>query len=161
MSEGGGFGSAPNARQRRGRSASALAEKASGGSSSLGSARISLRFTRARGSAPGSRLTLVRTFPAEHDHLDTRSVLALILGEHGDSEIAAWSGACSGGTPLRHHTILGRRQDPALMTAILTQVRRAADRSPRSSSPGYVSPCVASATLDLAIRIHGASVRLC
>jgi L-lactate dehydrogenase len=70
--------------------------------------------------------TRLRTLLAEHYQVDPRSVHALILGEHGDSEIAVWSGANIGGTSVLHNTILGKPYDPALLEGILTQVRRAA-----------------------------------
>lgn len=37
----------------------------------------------------------------EHLRVDPRSVHAFIIGEHGDSEIVAWSGASVSGVPLR------------------------------------------------------------
>lgn len=37
---------------------------------------------------------------SEHLHVDSRSVHAFIIGEHGDSEIAAWSSANVSGIPL-------------------------------------------------------------
>ena len=37
----------------------------------------------------------------QHLQVDPRSVHAFIIGEHGDSEIAAWSGASVSGVPLR------------------------------------------------------------
>lgn len=70
--------------------------------------------------------TRLRSLLAEHYQVDPRSVHALILGEHGDSEIAVWSGANIGGTSVRHSTILGKPYDPALLESILIQVRRAA-----------------------------------
>jgi L-lactate dehydrogenase len=70
--------------------------------------------------------TRLRTLLAEHYQCDPRSVHALILGEHGDSEIAAWSRANIGGTPIRHRTILGRDYDPDFLDAVLGQVRSAA-----------------------------------
>jgi L-lactate dehydrogenase len=70
--------------------------------------------------------TRLRSLLAEHYQVDPRSVHALILGEHGDSEIAVWSGANIGGTHIRHNTILGKPYDPALLESILSQVRRAA-----------------------------------
>lgn len=36
----------------------------------------------------------------EHLEVDSRSVHAFIVGEHGDSEIAAWSSANVSGIPL-------------------------------------------------------------
>lgn len=70
--------------------------------------------------------TRLRSLLAEHYQVDPRSVHALILGEHGDSEIAVWSGANIGGTRLRDASILGKPHDPALLDDILAQVRRAA-----------------------------------
>ncbi|MFD2111164.1 L-lactate dehydrogenase [Thiorhodococcus fuscus] len=71
--------------------------------------------------------TRLRTLLAEHYMVDPRSVHALILGEHGDSEIAVWSHANIGGTPICGNSILGKPYDPAQMDQILTQVRRAAE----------------------------------
>lgn len=70
--------------------------------------------------------TRLRSLLAEHYQVDPRSVHALIMGEHGDSEIAVWSGANIGGTSVRHGTILGKPVDPMLLEGILSQVRRAA-----------------------------------
>lgn len=38
----------------------------------------------------------------EHLHVDTRSVHAFIVGEHGDSEIVAWSSANVSGVPINN-----------------------------------------------------------
>lgn len=38
----------------------------------------------------------------EHLQVDSRSVHAVIIGEHGDSELAVWSGANVSGVPLDH-----------------------------------------------------------
>lgn len=38
----------------------------------------------------------------EHLQVDSRSVHAVIIGEHGDSELAVWSGASVSGVPLDH-----------------------------------------------------------
>ncbi len=70
--------------------------------------------------------TRLRTLLAQHYEVDPRSVHALILGEHGDTEIAAWSRANIGGTPIRHHTILGKPYDPGFLDEVLGQVRSAA-----------------------------------
>jgi len=53
-------------------------------------------------------------------------VHALILGEHGDSEIAVWSRANIGGTPIRGNTILGKGCTQAFLEGLLQQVCRAA-----------------------------------
>ena len=70
--------------------------------------------------------TRLRTLLAEHYQVDPRSVHALILGEHGDSEFAVWSRANIGGTPLRHETILGRPYDAGFLDETFRQVRAAA-----------------------------------
>lgn len=70
--------------------------------------------------------TRLRAMLAEHYQVDPRSVHALILGEHGDSEFAAWSQANIGGTPIRKQTILGRPFDPEFLDRTLHQVRTAA-----------------------------------
>ncbi|MCF1183998.1 L-lactate dehydrogenase [Marichromatium gracile] len=70
--------------------------------------------------------TRLRTLLAEHFQVDPRSVHALILGEHGDSEFAVWSQANIGGTPIRGHDILGKRCDRSCRDALLAKVRGAA-----------------------------------
>lgn len=70
--------------------------------------------------------TRARALLAEHFQVDPRSVHALILGEHGDSEIAVWSRANIGGTPILHNTIFGKPYDPDFLDSVLTRVRRAA-----------------------------------
>ena len=70
--------------------------------------------------------TRLRTLLAEHYEVDPRSVHALILGEHGDSEFAVWSRANVGGTPILDHTILGHPYDPERLDDIFRQVRAAA-----------------------------------
>ena len=56
----------------------------------------------------------------EHLEVDSRSVHAFIVGEHGDSEIAAWSSANVSGIPLHdfcemrgHHDHEGARSEIA------------------------------------------------
>lgn len=43
---------------------------------------------------------------ARHCHIDSRSIHAYILGEHGDSEFPVWSKATIGGVNLDHYCIL-------------------------------------------------------
>ncbi len=54
--------------------------------------------------------------------LEPRSIHAQVVGEHGDSEVALWSGATIGGVPVRAWA--GWSADKE--TAIATEVRRAA-----------------------------------
>lgn len=59
-------------------------------------------FTENRVIGSGTVLDTARLKKAVSEHLtvDSRSVHAFIIGEHGDSEIAAWSGANISGIPL-------------------------------------------------------------
>lgn len=72
--------------------------------------------------------TRLRTLLAEHFRVDPRSVHALILGEHGDSEFAVWSRANIGGTPIRGTRLLGEPCDGAFLDGLLEEVRQAAYR---------------------------------
>ncbi|HUP49753.1 MAG TPA: L-lactate dehydrogenase [Thermoanaerobaculia bacterium] len=45
--------------------------------------------------------TRLRQRLGEELRIDPRSIHAQVVGEHGDSEVALWSGARAGGTPLR------------------------------------------------------------
>lgn len=54
--------------------------------------------------------------------VDPRSVHAYVLGEHGDSEVCAWSRAHAGGAPLRHWQGWSAETEARLAT----EVRRAA-----------------------------------
>lgn len=47
----------------------------------------------------------------EHLQVDSRSIHAYILGEHGDSELAVWSGANVTGIPLSHFFELQGKHD--------------------------------------------------
>lgn len=70
--------------------------------------------------------TRLRTLLAEHYEVDPRSVHALILGEHGDTEFAVWSRANIGGMPLLDHTILGHSYNHEFLDETFRQVRTAA-----------------------------------
>jgi L-lactate dehydrogenase len=54
--------------------------------------------------------------------LDSRSIHATVVGEHGDSEVVLWSGARVGGRPLRQVPGWDRANEPRLAD----EVRRAA-----------------------------------
>lgn len=66
-------------------------------------------FARAAGAAPGRVLgtgTMLdtarfRTLLADRVGVDSQHVHAYVLGEHGDSEVLAWSSATVGGMPLQ------------------------------------------------------------
>lgn len=63
----------------------------------------------------------------EHLNVDSKSVHAFIIGEHGDSEIAAWSSANVSGVPLNDFCELrGHFQHEESMDRIADQVKNSA-----------------------------------
>ncbi|MGZ3418653.1 MAG: L-lactate dehydrogenase [Polyangiales bacterium] len=62
----------------------------------------------------------LRTTLARSLDVDTRSVHANIVGEHGDSEVALWSSAYVGGTLLRHMPGFDHRRESAIATEVRT-----------------------------------------
>jgi L-lactate dehydrogenase len=50
----------------------------------------------------------LRTLLAQHCDVAVHSVHAFIVGEHGDSQVAAWSQASIGGVPVREWSVEGR-----------------------------------------------------
>ena len=63
----------------------------------------------------------------EHLNVDSKSVHAFIIGEHGDSEIAAWSSANVSGVPLNDFCELrGHFQHEESMERIAEQVKNSA-----------------------------------
>lgn len=68
-----------------------------------------------------------RTLLGAHLGIASQSVHAYVLGEHGDSEVLAWSAASAAGLPLAEAAHqLGRPLDEATMARIDEGVRRAA-----------------------------------
>lgn len=64
---------------------------------------------------------------AEHLSVDSRSVHAIIIGEHGDSELAVWSGANVSGIDLDHFCeIQGHFDHESAMNRIYENVRDSA-----------------------------------
>lgn len=63
----------------------------------------------------------------EHLNVDSRSIHAFIIGEHGDSELAVWSGANVSGVELNHFCELrGHYNHMAAMERIYADVRDSA-----------------------------------
>ena len=81
----------------------------------------------------------LRAMLGEELGVEARSVHAYIIGEHGDSEIAAWSSASVAGVPLHEYAQEGQLADPA---ALLERVRHAAPDIIRSK--GFTSFAIAS-----------------
>jgi L-lactate dehydrogenase len=68
-----------------------------------------------------------RSLLSRHFGVDARSVHAHIIGEHGDTEVAAWSIATIGGMPLADfQAARGRALDHETRERIVTDTRRAA-----------------------------------
>jgi L-lactate dehydrogenase len=67
-----------------------------------------------------------RALLGAHYGVDPRSVHAYILGEHGDTEVPAWSMAKIGGVSLVDHTVLGKSFQAEEMNRLFEQVRDAA-----------------------------------
>lgn len=64
---------------------------------------------------------------SEHLQVDSRSVHAFIIGEHGDSELAVWSGANVSGVALDHFCEMrGHFDHPAATERIYREVRDSA-----------------------------------
>ena len=60
----------------------------------------------------------------EHLQVDSRSIHAFIIGEHGDSELAVWSSANVSGVDLNHFCELrGHYNHMEAMERIYTDVR--------------------------------------
>ena len=53
-----------------------------------------------------------RSMLSQHCGVDTRNVHAYILGEHGDSEVAAWSMTHVAGVPIKDYCTICQRCDP-------------------------------------------------
>lgn len=86
-------------------------------------------FTENRVIGSGTVLDTARLKRAVSEHLtvDSRSVHAFIIGEHGDSEIAAWSGANISGIPLSDFCELrGRYKYAENTTRIAEEVKNSA-----------------------------------
>jgi L-lactate dehydrogenase len=69
----------------------------------------------------------LRYLLGEHLRVDARNVHAYIIGEHGDSEVPAWSLASVGGTRLKDYgAVLGQGLDDAYLNGMFEQVKNAA-----------------------------------
>ena len=88
----------------------------------------------------------------EHLQVDSRSVHAVIIGEHGDSELAVWSGANISGVPLEHFCELRGHYDHAAADAWLRrEVRESAYEIIRRKGATYYGVAMAVGRIALAI----------
>ena len=75
----------------------------------------------------GGDLSRLKYLLGEHLQVDSRSVHAFIIGEHGDSELAVWSSANVSGVDLNHFCELrGHYNHMEAMERIYTDVRDSA-----------------------------------
>lgn len=84
----------------------------------------------------------------EHLGVDSRNVHAVIIGEHGDSELAVWSGANVSGIPLSHFCELqGHFDHEAAMTRLYERVRDSAYEIIRRKGATYYGIAMAVARI--------------
>ncbi len=94
-----------------------------------------------------------RTLLAEHLGLAPHSVHAYVLGEHGDSEVLAWSSGKIGGVPvIEFAEQMGRRITDDVKAKIDDGVRRAADRIIEGKGATYYGIGAGIARIAKAIR---------
>ena len=71
----------------------------------------------------------LRTLLAQRCDVAVHSVNAFIVGEHGDSQVAAWSQAAIGGVPIREWSVAGRSSlDEQALDQIAQEVVTAAEQ---------------------------------
>ena len=88
----------------------------------------------------------------EHLDVDSRSVHAFIIGEHGDSELAVWSGANVSGVPLDHFCELrGHFDHPAANDRLYRQVRDSAYEIIARKGSTYYGVAMAVTRIALAV----------
>lgn len=88
----------------------------------------------------------------EHLDVDSRSVHAFIIGEHGDSELAVWSGANVSGVPLDHFCELrGHFDHPAANDRLYRQVRDSAYEIITRKGSTYYGVAMAVTRIALAV----------
>jgi L-lactate dehydrogenase len=85
-----------------------------------------LPWGRVLGSGTTLDTSRLRFLLGEHFDVDTRSVHAYVIGEHGDTAVPVWSAAEIGGVPLDRLQNPGRAWDEGTRTAIFEEVRTAA-----------------------------------
>ncbi len=70
--------------------------------------------------------TRLKTLLGDYYQVDPQSVHGYILGEHGDSEIAAWSTVSIGGKSILEPEVLGMPYDQAALEQLAVNVKNAA-----------------------------------
>lgn len=89
---------------------------------------------------------------SEHLQVDSRGVHAFIIGEHGDSEVAVWSGATVSGMPLnRFCELRGHFDHPAANERLYQEVRDSAYEIITRKGATYYGVAMAVTRIALAI----------
>lgn len=104
----------------------------------------------------------------QHLQVDSRNIHAFIIGEHGDSELAVWSGANVSGLNLDDFCRLrGMQNDPSAMQAIYETVRNSVYEIIRRKGATYygiamavsrIAECIVKdehAVLPVSVVLHG------
>ncbi len=65
--------------------------------------KLGIDSSRVIGSGTVLDTARLKTAIAEHTHIDPRNVHTFVIGEHGDSEVAAYSVTTIGGIPISHY----------------------------------------------------------
>jgi L-lactate dehydrogenase len=100
-----------------------------------------------------------RTLLAEHLDIAPHSVHAYVLGEHGDSEVLAWSPSKVGGVPLEEFAQqIGRPITDEVKARIDDNVRRAADRIIEGKGATYYGIGAGIARIARAIAVDEGAV---
>jgi L-lactate dehydrogenase len=96
----------------------------------------------------------LRSLVSQHCDVAVHSVHAFIIGEHGDSEVPAWSQAAIGGVPIRDWSVPGRPSfDEATLDRIGHEVVTAAEQIIRGKGAtnyaiGLATARIVEAVLD-------------
>ena len=94
----------------------------------------------------------LRYLLGEHLQVDTRSIHAFIIGEHGDSEFAAWSSANVSGVPLHDFCEMrGHRDHSEAMNRIEESVRNSAYEIIKRKQATYYGIAMAVKRISAAI----------
>jgi L-lactate dehydrogenase len=95
----------------------------------------------------------------EHFGVDSRNIHAYILGEHGDTELAAWSSASVAGMPVKKFCEkCGKCSDQANLDAIFDDVRTSAYRIIEGKGATYYAVALAVERIAEAIMRNENSV---
>jgi L-lactate dehydrogenase len=116
-----------------------------------------LPWGRVIGSGTTLDTSRLRYLLGAHFDVDTRSVHAYVIGEHGDTAVPVWSKAEVGGVPLdRLRLPPGRGWDEAVRSAMFEEVRTAAYQIIRKKKATYYAIALALlAVVEAILRDQG------